>query len=86
MSIFNTPQDVQKVKKASAEYAKMLDKTIEAKKKYCQVLNDIVKDREKQNTELKDENAKKIFLKEYNEISNFKTPILTKENQLMTIK
>jgi hypothetical protein len=38
LSVFNTPQDVKDIEKACKEYNKVLDKTIEAKRKYNQTV------------------------------------------------
>jgi hypothetical protein len=95
MSIFNTPQDVQKVKKACTEYTKAMDKVVEAinkaveaEKDYQQTVIDITKDREKQSKtidEAKDKKAKEVFKKEHNDILDTKLPIRTKERQLSDV-
>jgi hypothetical protein len=73
------------VKKACTEYTKAMDKVVEAKKKYCQVLNDIVKDREKQSDVInttKDKKTKEIFSKEHDDILDAKEKTFKEESQL----
>jgi hypothetical protein len=87
MSIFNTPQDVQKVKKASEAYIKAMDKVAEARKNYCQILIDVNKEREKQSatiTETKDKKAKEIFVEEHDKILEIGLLVDPKEQRLIT--
>jgi hypothetical protein len=61
------------------------NKAMEAKKKYFQIHDTIMKNREKQSTTidpLKDKEAKKVFLQEYNAILGFKNTVYDKEKQL----
>ncbi|MDR3198219.1 MAG: hypothetical protein LBU34_10170 [Planctomycetaceae bacterium] len=85
ISIFNTKEDVETIKKAQKEYSKALDKAIEAKKEYRQVLDTVNKDRKKQSDTLnisKNEQLKKDFKQESDEIRDLNTDIFTKESQV----
>jgi hypothetical protein len=85
MSVFNTQKDVDDIKKANDDYAKVLDKAIAAKEKYKQVLKDINKRRKEQAdaiNEAKDVITKKEFAKEHDTIRDGKSRILEKQKQI----